>query len=101
MIACTGPSRMSWAVMLKRTPRYAKPNASRARERARWSDVLRLETGKPVERLEQFDPQVMQIIMVHSTGGRRGLAWCLVGVDFLGLQIGGMIWPITTLEELR
>ena len=51
--------------MLKRTPRYAKPNASRARELARGATAYRLEAGKPVERLEQFDPQPMQIIMVH------------------------------------
>jgi len=85
MIACTGPSRMSWPVMLKRTPRYAKPNASRARERARGATAYRLEAGKPIERLEQFDPQVMQIIMVHRyresartpvVPGRCGFSGC-------------------------
>jgi len=79
----------------------AKANASRARELARGATAYRLEAGNPVERLEQFDPHVMQIIMVHRYRGvgedARG-AW---SVWILGLQIGGMTWPITTLEELR
>ena len=83
---------MPWPVMLKRTPRYAKPNASRACERARGATAYHLEAGKPVERLEQFDPQPMQIIMVYRY---RGSVW------ILGLQIGGITWPISTLEELR
>jgi len=35
-----------------------------AQERARGVTALRVEAGKPVERLEQFDPQASQIIMV-------------------------------------
>jgi len=35
-----------------------------ARERARGATAFRVEPGKPVERLEQFDPQASQIIMV-------------------------------------
>ncbi len=35
-----------------------------ARERARGATAFRVEPGKPVERLEQFDPQASQIVMV-------------------------------------
>ena len=38
-------------------------------ERARGATAFRVEAGKPVERLEQFDPQVEQIILVP--GERR------------------------------
>ena len=40
-----------------------------AHECARGATAFRVEAGKPVERLEQFDPQVMQIIMVHRYRG--------------------------------
>ena len=40
-----------------------------ARERARGATAFRVEAGKPVERLEQFDPQVAQIIMVPRVVG--------------------------------
>ena len=40
-----------------------------ARERARGATAYRLEEGKPVERLEQFDPQASQIIMVPRVAG--------------------------------
>ena len=40
-----------------------------ARERARGATAYRLEAGKPVERLEQFDPQASQIIMVPRVAG--------------------------------
>jgi hypothetical protein len=40
-----------------------------ARERARGATAYRLEAGKPVERLEQFDPQASQIIMVPRVVG--------------------------------
>jgi len=39
------------------------------RERARGATAYRLEAGKPVERLEQFDPQASQIIMVPRVAG--------------------------------
>ena len=39
------------------------------RERARGATAYRVEAGKPVERLEQFDPQALQIIMVPQVAG--------------------------------
>ena len=38
-------------------------------ERAMGATAYRLEAGKPVERLEQFDPQASQIIMVPRVAG--------------------------------
>jgi hypothetical protein len=35
-----------------------------ARERARGATAFRVAPGKPAERLEQFDPQAAQIVMV-------------------------------------
>ncbi len=40
-----------------------------ARARARGETAYRVEAGKPVERLEQFDPQAAQIIMVPRVVG--------------------------------
>lgn len=40
-----------------------------ARERARGATAFRVEPGKPVERLEQFDAQASQIIMVPRVVG--------------------------------
>ena len=40
-----------------------------AEERARGSTAFRVDPGKPVERLEQFDPQAEQIIMVPRVVG--------------------------------
>jgi hypothetical protein len=40
-----------------------------ARERARGATAYSLEAGKPVERLEQFDPQAAQIIIVPLVAG--------------------------------
>ncbi|HEY6405910.1 MAG TPA: hypothetical protein VIY29_00430 [Ktedonobacteraceae bacterium] len=40
-----------------------------ARERARGATAYRVEAGKPVERLEQFDPQAAQIIIVPRVAG--------------------------------
>ena len=40
-----------------------------ARERARGATAFRVEPGKPVERLEQFDAQVSQIVMVPRVVG--------------------------------
>jgi hypothetical protein len=69
MIACTGMNTMHWQVMPKRLPRFAKLNESRAHERARGVTAFRVEPGKPVERLEQFDPRASQIIMVPKVAG--------------------------------
>jgi hypothetical protein len=40
-----------------------------AHERARGTTAFRLETGKPAERIEQFDPQAEQIILVPRVVG--------------------------------
>ncbi len=40
-----------------------------ARERARGATAFRVEPEKPVERLEQFDPQASQIILVPRVVG--------------------------------
>ena len=40
-----------------------------ARERARGATAFRVEAGKPVERLEQFDSQTEQIILVPRVVG--------------------------------
>ena len=40
-----------------------------AQERARGATAFRVETGKPAERIEQFDPQAKQIILVPRVVG--------------------------------
>jgi len=40
-----------------------------AKERAKGATAFRVEPGKPIERLEQFDPQVSQIVMVPRVVG--------------------------------
>ncbi|HZU01494.1 MAG TPA: hypothetical protein VFA10_17635 [Ktedonobacteraceae bacterium] len=40
-----------------------------ARQRAQGATAFRVEAGKPVERLEQFDPQAEQIILVPRVVG--------------------------------
>jgi hypothetical protein len=40
-----------------------------ARERARGATAFRVEPGKPVERLEQFDSKATQIVMVPRVVG--------------------------------
>ena len=40
-----------------------------AHERARGATAFRVEEGKPVERLERFDPQASQIVMVPRVAG--------------------------------
>ena len=40
-----------------------------ADERARGATAFRLDPGKPVERLEQFDPQAEQIILMPKVVG--------------------------------
>ncbi|HEY6410313.1 MAG TPA: hypothetical protein VIY29_22910 [Ktedonobacteraceae bacterium] len=40
-----------------------------ARERARGATAYRVEAGKPVERLEQFDHHAAQIVMVPRVAG--------------------------------
>ena len=40
-----------------------------ARERARGATAFRVDPGKPIERVEQFDPLAEQIIMVPRVAG--------------------------------
>ena len=40
-----------------------------ARERARGATAFRVEEGRPAERVEQFDPQAHQIILVPRVVG--------------------------------
>jgi Tfp pilus assembly protein PilX len=40
-----------------------------AQERSRGATAFRVETGKPAERIEQFDPQAEQIILVPRVVG--------------------------------
>ena len=40
-----------------------------ARERAKGSTAFRVEAGKTVERLEQFDPEASEIVMVPRMVG--------------------------------
>ena len=40
-----------------------------AQERARGVTAFRVEAGKPAERIEQFDPQAEQIILVPRVVG--------------------------------
>ncbi len=40
-----------------------------AQERARGSTAYRVDPGKPIERLEQFDAQATQIVMVPRVVG--------------------------------
>ncbi len=40
-----------------------------ARERAGGATAFRVEPGKPIERVEQFDPQAEQIVMVPRVVG--------------------------------
>lgn len=40
-----------------------------AQERAKGATAFRVEAGKPVERLDHFDPQVSQVVMVPRVVG--------------------------------
>jgi hypothetical protein len=40
-----------------------------AQERARGATAFRVDTGKPAQRIEQFDPQAEQIILVPRVVG--------------------------------
>ncbi len=40
-----------------------------AQERSRGATAFRVEAGKPAERIEQFDPQAEQIILVPKVVG--------------------------------
>jgi hypothetical protein len=69
MIVCSGMNRMHRPVTLSLSQRFEKPNASRARERARGATAFRVEAGKPIERVEQFDQQAEQMILVKRVVG--------------------------------
>lgn len=40
-----------------------------AQERARGATAFRVDTGKPAQRIEQFDPQAEQVILVPRVVG--------------------------------
>ena len=40
-----------------------------AKEQAKGATAFRVEPGKPIERVEQFDPQAEQIVMVPRVVG--------------------------------
>ena len=40
-----------------------------AKEQAKGATAFQVEPGKPIERVEQFDPQVEQIVMVPRVVG--------------------------------
>lgn len=40
-----------------------------AKERAKGATAFRVEPGQPIERVEQFDPQAQQIVMVPRVVG--------------------------------
>ena len=69
MIACSGMNKMPRPVTLSRWRQFEKPNASRAQERARGATAFRVEAGKQAERIEHFDPQAEQIILVPRVIG--------------------------------
>jgi hypothetical protein len=75
IISRRGDERLLWneqdAVGGDAEARAAIAEAERifARERARGATAFRVEAGKPVERLEQFDPQAEQIILVPRVVG--------------------------------
>jgi hypothetical protein len=68
IISKRGDTRLSWN---ERDVLAGDAEAERifARERARGATAFRVEPGKPVERLEQFDPQASQIVMVPRVVG--------------------------------
>jgi hypothetical protein len=75
VISKRGDNRLSWNEQDVRAGDAEAMAAIReaerifARERARGATAFRVEPGKPVERLEQFDPQASQIVMVPRVVG--------------------------------
>jgi len=75
IISCRGDDRRLWneeeALAGDFEAMAALREAERifAQERARGATAFRVEPGKPTERLEQFDPQASQIIMVPRVVG--------------------------------
>jgi hypothetical protein len=75
IISKRGDERLLWneqdALADDAEARAAIQEAERifARERARGATAFRVEAGKPAERLEQFDPQAEQIILVPRVVG--------------------------------
>jgi hypothetical protein len=75
IISKRGDERLLWnvqdALSGDAEARAAIAEAERifARERAWGATAFRVEAGKPAERLEQFDPQAEQIIMVPRVVG--------------------------------
>jgi hypothetical protein len=75
LISCRGDDRLLWNEQEAQTGDAEAIAALHeverifARERARGATAFRVEAGQPVERLEQFDPQAHQIILVPRVVG--------------------------------
>ena len=75
IISCRGDDRRLWneeeALAGDFEAMAALREAERifAQERTRGATAFRVDPGKPTERLEQFDPQASQIIMVPRVVG--------------------------------
>jgi hypothetical protein len=75
IISKRGDDRLLWnaeeALAGDAEARAALQEAERifAKERAKGATAFRVEPGKPIERLEQFDAQVSQIVMVPRVVG--------------------------------
>jgi len=75
LISCRGDDRLLWneqeaqAGDAEALAALHEVERIFARERARGATAFRIEVGQPVERLEQFDPQAHQIILVPRVVG--------------------------------
>jgi hypothetical protein len=75
IISKRGDDRLLWnaedALAGDAEARAALQEAERifAKERAKGATAFRVEPGKPIERLEQFDVQASQIVMVPRVVG--------------------------------
>lgn len=75
IISKRGDDRLHWNVQDSLAGDTEAMNAVReaerifARERARGAAAFRVDPAKPIERIEQFDPQAEQIIMIPRVVG--------------------------------
>ena len=75
IISKRGDDRLTWnaeeALAGDAQAQAALQEAERifAKERAKGATAFRVEPGHPIERVEQFDPQAQQIVMVPRVVG--------------------------------
>jgi len=75
IISKRGDDRLGWnaeqALAGNAEAKAAVQEAERifAKEQAKGATAFRVEPGKPIERVEQFDPQAAQIVMVPRVVG--------------------------------